>query len=213
MKYIEKLRYKHPNWGIPNLMMHVSILTGIVYVMAYGFGTNIQEFLFLNRELVFAGQVWRLITFIFIPPTPSLLWIAFTLYFYYWIGSSLEKTWGTFMFTAFYALSLAGTVLAALVFGGSYDGFYVNLSMFLAFAYLYPEVEVMIFFFIPVKIKYLAWLDTAFLIFSFAVGDIATKLSIIASLTGFLVFFGRDIYQTARMFVFRIKNKITHRGM
>ena len=181
--------------------------------MAYGFGTNIQEFLFLNRELVFAGQVWRLVTFIFIPPTPSLLWIAFTLYFYYWIGSSLEKTWGTFMFTAFYLLSLAGTVLAALLFGGSYDGFYVNLSMFLAFAYLYPEVEVMIFFFIPVKIKYLAWLDTAFLIYSFAVGDISTKLSIIASLTGFLVFFGRDMYQTARMFVFRIKNKITHRGL
>ncbi|NLW69583.1 MAG: rhomboid family intramembrane serine protease [Eubacteriaceae bacterium] len=213
MKFIERLHYKHPNWGIENLMLHVSLITGIVYIMAYGFRTNIETFLYLDRAMIFQGQIWRLITFIFIPPTPSVIWIAFTLYFYYWIGTSLERTWGTFKFNAFYILSMLGTILAALVFGGAYEGFYVNLSMFLAFAYLYPQVEVMIFFFIPIKIKYLAYVDAGILLLNFILGSFTVKLSIIASLTGFLVFFGNGLYLSLKMFVMRIINKIKHRGL
>lgn len=207
MKFADKLYYKHPNWGIKNMMLHISIVTAIAYVLQYIFRSNIISFLYLDRAAVFSGQIWRVLTFIFVPPSTGILWLLLALYFYYFIGSTLEATWGTLKFNIYYLLSMLGTIAAALLFGGVYTGVYVNLSMFLAFAYLYPDHQVLLFFIIPVKMKYLAYVDVALLAYSFIMGGLSTKLAIIASLTGFLVFFGGDLINRIKSWIRRQKYK------
>lgn len=202
MKFLNKLERKHPRWGIENLMMHISIITALVFVIQYVFGKNIIPYLLLNREAVINFELWRLLTFIFIPPTNSLIWIFLTLYLYYFIGSALEHEWGALKFNIYYLLCLVSTVIAAMLTGGYYDGFYVNLSMFLAFAYLYPNQEFLLFFILPVKVKYFAYLDIAFLAYNFfSTRNISVKFSILASLAGFLLFFGNDIYKTITLWL------------
>lgn len=205
MRFIEKLERKHPRWGIDNLMTNVTVITGIVYVL-YIINPSILSYIVLERGMVFEKlQLWRLVTFIFYPPSLSLIWVFFSLYLYLFIGRSLEAQWGTFKFTCYYLLCMLGTIAAALIFGGVYEGFYVNLSMFLAFAYLFPNFEFMLFFILPVKVKYLAYVDIAFLVINFFMGGLSTKLSIVASLTGLIVFFGRGIYDNIRAWIRRKK--------
>ncbi len=206
MKLLDQLERKHPNWGIPNLMMHITILTAIVYIMSL-FRIDFVNFLYLTRAGVLQGQVWRLITFVLVPPSWSPIWILFILYLYYFIGNTLESTWGTLKFTAYYGICILATIAAAMIFGGGYDGTYVNLSLFLAFAFLYPNYEFLLFFILPVKVKYLAYLDLAFLAISFFTNTLTVKLAIIASLAGFLLFFGPEIYRRTKMWIRRQKYK------
>ena len=207
MKFLDRLERKHPNWGINNLMMHITILTGIIFIVSI-FRSDILYYLYLSREGILNLQLWRLVTFVLMPPTYSFLWIIFALYLYYFIGSALESTWGTLKFNVYYLLSMLGTILAAMLFGGNfYTGFYINLSMFLAFAYLYPEHEFVLFFILPVKVKYLALIDVIFLLINFISGGLTTKISIITSLTGFIIFFGKDFYLRIKMWIRRQKYK------
>ena len=207
MKFLDRLERKHPKWGINNLMMHISILTGIIFIVSL-FRSDILYYLYLSREGILNLQLWRFITFVLIPPTYNIIWIIFALYIYYFIGSALESTWGTLKFNAYYFLCMLGTIVAAMLFGGTfYTGFYVNLSMFLAFAYLYPDHEFMFFFILPIKVKYLALVNVAFLFLNFISGGLTTKISIIASLTGFIIFFGKDFYLRIKMWIRRQKYK------
>ena len=207
MKFLDRLERKHPKWGINNLMMHISILTGIIFIVSL-FRSDILYYLYLSREGILNLQLWRFITFVLIPPTYSIIWIIFALYIYYFIGSALESTWGTLKFNAYYLLCMLGTIVAAMLFGGTfYTGFYVNLSMFLAFAYLYPDHEFMLFFILPIKVKYLALVNVAFLFLNFISRGLTTKISIIASLTGFIIFFGKDFYLRIKMWIRRQKYK------
>lgn len=209
MKFIDKFAYRHPRYGVKNLMTHVSILTAIVFVMQVVFRSGVVNYLYLDRALVFRGQLWRLVTFLFIPETYSLLWIFFTLYFYYFLGSALEATWGSCRFSLYYTVCALATIIAALCFGGSYTGFYVNLSIFLAFAYLYPNQEFLLFFILPVKVKYLALVDVALLLWNFVggilSGNFSISISILASLAGLLLFFGGDIWRRCRAYIRRKK--------
>mgnify|MGYP005774545815 CR=1 FL=1 len=207
MNFLDRFARKHPRFGINNLMLHVTILTAIVFVVQNVFGRDIISWMYLNRELVFGMQLWRLVSFLFIPATNSIFWIFITLYFYYFLGSALENAWGTCKFNLFYLFSALGTIVAALVFGGIYSGFYVNLSIFLAFAALYPEQEFMVFFILPVKAKWLALLDGVYLGYNFIMGLLTRNwsipLAILASLTGFLLFFGGDVIGGIKAYIRR----------
>ncbi|MEN8906773.1 MAG: rhomboid family intramembrane serine protease, partial [Clostridiales bacterium] len=152
--------------------------------------------LVLQRNLVLEyRQVWRLITFIFIPPNFSPIFALFALALYYFIGSSLENEWGTFKFNLYYFIGVIGTALSAFLSSGIVDSKYIYLSLFLAFAYLYPDFQIRLFLILPIKMKYLAWLDVVFLAFSFFGGNLTTKISISVSLINFLLFFGMDIFR------------------
>lgn len=198
MNYLEKLRRKHPRWGIPNLMLHITILTAVVYVFQFVLRTNILQYLFLNRDEILHLELWRIISFIVIPLNTSLFGIILILYMYYFIGSALESEWGVFKFTAYYLICMICTIIAAMLSGGNYNGFYVNLSMLLAFAYLYPNQEFLLFLVIPVKAKYIAYFYLAYLLFRIFTGDLIELFSIIASLAGFVLFFGNDLYLTMK---------------
>ncbi|NLK21285.1 MAG: rhomboid family intramembrane serine protease [Epulopiscium sp.] len=201
MRWVNKLERKLGHFAIPNLMTYIVGLNAITFVMVYLFQQNLYK-LFLIPELVLKGEIWRLFTYIFIPPTMSPLWLAFVLYFYYMIGSSLEREWGTFRFNIFYLMGMIGTTISAFISGESVSSAYVNLSLFLAFARIFPDYQLLIFFILPVRIKYLAWINWAFFIITLLAPlnmiPLPHKLTAIASLLNYFMFFGKDIINNAK---------------
>ena len=129
----------------------------LVYLLSLLF-PPLTGLLSLDRAALFRGQVWRLLTFLFVPPTTSPLWILFQLYFNCLLGRGLEQQWGVFRFNLYYLCGMVGAILAALLTGYGTNN-YLNLSLFFAFAAFYPDYKLLIFFILPVKIKYLAILD------------------------------------------------------
>ncbi len=208
MKYVNKFIRKFPKFYIENLMLHISLLTLVVYVVHYVFRTPLIGYLVLDRSAVLSGQIWRLISFVLVPADSRLLYFIISIYFYYYLGNTLEHTWGSQLFTIYYIICMLGSILASMLSGAVFTGVYINLSIFLAFAYLYPNQEILLFFILPVKVKYLAYLDLALMAVSFVMGGLATKLMIISSFSGLLVFFGKDLLLDVRLWLRRVKNRI-----
>ncbi|QCX32902.1 rhomboid family intramembrane serine protease [Caloramator sp. E03] len=199
MSWIDKLERKFNKYAIPNLMLYIVSITGFVYLVSYFLdqsGTFLDK-LTLYPDAIIRGEVWRLITYIFIPPASSPIFIIFILYFYYIIGISLEHEWGSFRFNLYYLLGMAGTTIAALITGYA-TYVYLNLSLFLAFAYIYPNFEMLLFFIIPVKVKYLAYFEWIFIIITLVTQPIPYKAAAIASLINYFIFFGKDIFESSR---------------
>jgi len=197
LKFLDKLDRKYGKWAIRNLMIYISAGNLAVFVLSFMF-PSLPNYLALIPSLVLKGQVWRLITFIFIPPDTSILFILFAVYFYYMIGNTLEHEWGSFRLNAYYFVGMLATIIAAFITGGTY-GLHLNLSLFLAFAYLYPNYEILLFFILPVKIKYLAWLNLALIGFTVLTGSLQLKAAAIVSLANYLLFFGDDMIRRIKM--------------
>ena len=196
MNWFDKLERKFGRAAIPGLMTYIVGLNALVFILmrlSPTSGYNVITRFMLDPDLVLHGQVWRLITYIFIPPSDSLLWIIFALYFYYMIGTALEHEWGSFRFNLYYLMGMIGTTIAAFVSGSPVSSVYINLSLFLAFARIYPDYEILIYFILPVKIKYLAWLNWIYIGYSVIAFPVSYKLAAIASIINYFIFFGRDI--------------------
>ena len=202
---IDAFCYRHPNFGIPNLMKIIVIGTAVVYFLYLLTGYNYSAISFLTFDLnsLLHGEIWRLITFIFVPSSFQPFFLVISLFFYYFIGNTLEREWGTAKFNIFYfgglLLSLIAVMAGSLLTGTNYilsSTYYVNMSMFFAFAMLYPDATVLLLI-IPVKIKYLAWLDAALFALSIIGSlirlDIIGALLPIIALCNFFLFFGSDL--------------------
>jgi hypothetical protein len=200
MDVFDNLERRFGRYAISNLMTYIVGANAVVYFASLTSPrTDLIGKLMLSPGLVLKGELWRLITFVFIPPSMSLLWALIILYFYYFIGSSLEHEWGSFRFNIYYFVGMTGTALSAFVSGQSVTAFYLNLSLFLAFAYIFPNYQILLFFIVPVKVKYLAWIDAAFLGFALLTGSLSVKLSVTAAMMNFLLFFGKDIMTTLKL--------------
>lgn len=173
---VQRFCAAHPRFGIPNLMRVIVIGNVAVYVLmllTQANDANALSFLTFNLNALLHGEVWRLVTFVFVPAYSSPFALLISLYFYYWIGSTLERQWGTAKFNLYYIsgalLTVLGVVLASLITGNPYltaaGTGYVNLSMFFAFAFLFPDTTVLLFFILPVRMKWLAYLDGALFAF------------------------------------------------
>ncbi len=190
MKWLYKMEYKYKNNAIPNLMKIITIGQLAVFVVNFLFpGLGLLNWMSLTRAGLFSGQIWRLVTFLLVPPITSPLFVLFSLYFYYFIGGALENAWGSFMFNAYYFIGALGAVIAALVSGYG-TNYYLNMSLFFAFAILYPNFEFMLFFVLPVKVKWLALLDAALFVWGLIVGPWSNRAAIIASFINLIIFFG-----------------------
>ncbi len=190
--FLNKLERRLKGACIHNLMLY--IVLGMLAIYLIDFlrpGLALSSHLYLDMGLVAQGQVWRLITFIFLPPATSIFWLAFSLYFYYLIGSALEGQWGSFKFNIFYLVGILGSILSALLTGYA-SNTYLNLSLFFAFAILYPDFQMMLFFFIPIKIKYLAILDAVLFLWQFIMGGWSVRISILFALANVALFFFGD---------------------
>jgi hypothetical protein len=194
----------------------------VVGLLLYLFTNGASEdIICLNMGAVFHGQIWRLVTWLLSPPSVSLL-VIITLFFYASIGKTLEQTWGTFYYNVYIfsgiLFTILGNVLAYvilyLLYGSSAyvvgTNYYLLLSMFLAFAMLYPDMEVLFMFIIPIKVKWLAYVYYAIMIYMIYMcllyiraGDLSawgTMVSIVMSLLNFFIFYHLTRQRTGHSF-------------
>jgi len=194
---IEEFCRKHPNFGIPNLMRYIVIANAVFWIMG-AINPVLMNYMLFNPALILRGQIWRLISFVFIPPSTGVLaFIAF--YFYYWIGSTLEQQWGTGQFTIYFFTGVILTILYgfAIYFitgrSVSLSSTYIFLSMFFSFAALFPDMQVLFMFIIPVKMKYLALVDAGFFLLSVITTPFPENLLPVVAVLNFLIFCGGEL--------------------
>lgn len=199
MKFLNKLERKFGKYAIHNLMYYIIILYGFGFLLAWFGGDFYYQYLSLDASKILQGQIWRIVTFLIQPPSTSLLFVVFALYLYYMIGSSLENTWGAFRFNLYFFTGVLLHVIVAILLylftGRVYllGTSYINMSLFFAFAALYPNMEFLLFFVLPIKVKWLAILDAVFFAVSivggFIGGSPAASIAAIISLGNFLMFY------------------------
>ncbi len=205
--WITKLERRFGRLAIPNLMMILVGAMAIVWLFDYligaSTGQSLQSMLYFDRAMIAHGQVWRIFTFIFLPPQSSMLFIIFALYFYYLIGGTLEREWGSFGFTLFYLFGIVGAIIGGLITGSATND-YLNMSLFLAFALLNPNFEVLLFFFIPIKMKWLALIDGLSIVYLFVISSLPGKVGILFSMANLLIFFTPSLVEWVKSIKRRI---------
>ena len=204
MNWLDKLERKLGRFAIPNLTVYLLagyvIGFGVMYLMP-----DLLGWLTLEPALIVRGQVWRLVSWVLIPPTRYPLSLLFLILLYYSLGTALERTWGTFRYNVYIFSGLIFTVLGVFILYAVYFfGFhvelplslagmvstnYITMSIFLAFAAIYPEMEVYLYFILPIKMKWMALVYAAMALYYFIRGGIVTRVAIGASLLNFVIFF------------------------
>lgn len=207
MSLLDRLERRFRHWAVPYVteaLIAGQVITGVAL---FGAGADRWNRFYLTADTFTGGEVYRLITFLFIPPGPlehsGIIWTFFAWYLFYIFGTSLEQTWGTFRYNIYLLLAWVATVLTSLALplvGG--DGMmgngFIALSVFLAFAYLYPRFILRIFLVWPVQVRWLALIAWVFIGITVAVGPVAAKLAAAASVANFLIFFGAEIVRRLR---------------
>lgn len=207
MNFLNKMERQYGRYAIHNLTKYMIGCYAIGYILLYigqAFGANFFQYLLLSPYHIMHGQIWRIVSWILIPPSSSnIIFVLIVLSFYYYLGTALERTWGAFRYNVYILGGMLCTVIGAfilyfisgpnemfsLINGMSFSTYYINLSIFLAFAMNYPDMEVLFMMIIPIKIKYLALLDVAYLLYDLIRGGWGTRTVIIASLLNFIIYF------------------------
>lgn len=212
-KFLDRISYKFRKVCIPNLMLYIVIaMAGVFIVELFVPQMPLRNYLYFDKALILgANQWWRLITWIFIPTNSSIIWIIFSLYFYYLIGSALEAQWGSFKFNLYYLIGMIGTIIGGFITGTT-DNTFLNYSLFFAFAVLYPDFQVRLFFLIPLKIKWLALIDLVFFVLMFILGDVHSKVAIVASVLNFILFFYEDFGKFIKNQIYYFKHRKNYKN-
>jgi hypothetical protein len=207
MKGLAKLELRYGRYAIKNLTLYIAALNLAVFLLTLviyqGNILSTELALGLFPQLVLKGQVWRLITFIFLPNTYHPIWILFSVYLTYMIGASLENYWGRFRLNLYFLVGMLGTIIAAFITGYGSTGYYLNLTMFLAYATLFPEQQFMLFFVLPVKVKYLGLLNAGYILYEM-IYHIQFRqwhmvAAILVSLLNYFLFFGEDFIKWIKL--------------
>ena len=211
----ERFCYRNREKGIPNLMLYISLGSALVYIMSIIDESNIlANALCFNRTLILQGQVWRLFSYVFVYDRGNLLLTAISLLCYFSLGQAMENRWGTCRFNLFYFTGVVLMDVYAMIFGGvpiSIAGYtidasqfilgdlvyYLNLSLFLGYATLYPDTHFLLFFIIPVKAWIFALIDIAFTIYDVIgltrLGLFPLSLFPLVAIANYFLFFGKDV--------------------
>ena len=213
---IDRFAYSHPRFGIPNLMKVLVAAMAVVFVLDLFSNGYATYMLYFNAPLILQGELWRLVTWMFLPTNGSLFWIFISLSFYYFIGTSIEEYWGTAKFTLFYLAS----ALLMVVFGmvsllwdpsPSVSSWNLNQILFLAFATLYPDALIRIYLILPVKAKWLAVLYVVLTVYdllrSGLWGALFTLPQLLAVWLVYLVFFWDRIADLLGEFGFAVRHQ------
>lgn len=191
--------FRNRTKGIPNLMLYLSLGSALVYLMTTFTGNYLlYDLLYFDRELILQGQVWRLITYPLTYDAGNILLTAITLLCYYSLGRAIENQWGTLRFNLYYLSGVLLMDIYSMVFGGWADVSYLNLSLFLAYATMYPDAHFLLFFIIPVKAWIFAVLDLALTLYEVITLSVPHflfpyNLLPLISIANYLLFFGKDI--------------------
>lgn len=176
-------------YAIKGLIRYVVAMNALVFILLT-INPAYAEALKLDHSAVLKGEIWRLVSWIFIPETTGMFWIIFYLMFTWWIGDMLEETWGTFRLNLYYFSGMALCIASAFFFGASGGNFFLNLSLFLAVATLMPDFEISLFLILPVKIKWVAIFSLIGPLGYLVFGVLPLKMMVVMCLGNYLLFFG-----------------------
>lgn len=204
MKLINKMEQKFGRYAVHNLTMYIIITYVAGYLLNY-LAPEALSYCLLEPALILQGQVWRLVSWLLIPPGALDIFTIIMLFFYYSIGTTLEQTWGAFRYNLYIFGGIILSVIGAFVLygillltgsngillleGGSFSTYFISMSIFLGFAAAYPNMQVLLYFIIPLKIKWLALVDIVYLVWQMAGSGWVTRACIICSLMNFIIFF------------------------
>lgn len=207
MNFLNKMERKIGKYAIPNLMIYLIAAYCIGFVI-YMVNPNFMLMLTLSPYHILHGQVWRLITWILMPTDTRVFSLLIMALLYYQLGSALERSWGTFRFNVYIFGGMLFTVIGAFILYGIYAASgtgnletislissltfttnYINLTIFLAFAVMYPEMQILLFFIIPVKMKWMAVVYAVLIAINLILTSWGGRIAIIMSILNFLIFF------------------------
>lgn len=188
MTFLDRLERLLAPLAIPGLIRYIVALNALVFILVTT-NEGYESMLVLDRAAVLRGEVWRLVSWIFLPTTKSMFWIFFYLMVTWWLGDMLEQSWGTFRLNAYYFLGMVLCTASAMIFGVSGGVVFLTLSMFLAVATLAPNMQILVFFVIPLKMKWAALISLALPALAFVAGSLPEKMIIAMCLGNYLVFF------------------------
>jgi len=200
-RHFDRFCFQHRSKGIPNLMLYVSLGAALVYFMSMFAQNNVLAYwLAFDRGLILQGQVWRLLTYPFVYAVGSynVVLVLISLLCYYSLGRAMENVWGTLRFNLFYLSGIVLMDIYCLLFDGYADVYYLNLSLFLAYATMYPDAHFLLFFIIPVKAWIFAVIDLAITVYevismSIPVFFFPYNLFPLVAIANYLLFFGKDV--------------------
>ena len=181
-------------------MLYISLGCALVYLMTQiTQNTLLYSLLVFDREAILQGQVWRLITYPLTFYNSNLLLMAVALFCYYSIGRAMEHIWGTLRFNLFYFCGVILMDIWCMIFGGRADVTYLNLSLFLSYATMFPDAQFLLFFIIPVKAWIFALVDLLLVLFSFLADPFPYNFFSVISLANYFLFFGPDVLNVIPM--------------
>ena len=190
----DRFCFRHRDKGIPNLMMYIALGSALVYIMSLIDKTNaLYYFLCFDRAAILQGQVWRLFTYALTFDMGNVFYTAIGLLCYYSLGRAIENSWGTFRFNLFYFSGMLMMDIYCMIFGGYANVDYLNLSLFLAYATMYPDAQFLFLFIIPVKAWIFALMDLLLVVFGLIAYPFPANLFSVISLANYFLFFGKDV--------------------
>lgn len=184
MNLLDKLERKFGRYAIHNLMYYIIILYALGYVIVTFVPQFYVQYLSLDPTMILRGQIWRIITFIIYPPNTGLFYFLISMYLYYSIGRILEAQWGAFRFNLYFFTGVLLHVVAAFIscyvfganIGSAFGTYYLNYSLFFAFAATYPDMQFLLFFIIPIKAKWLGIINGIYFGVTIVAGFLANYL-------------------------------------
>jgi hypothetical protein len=245
MKFLSKIERKLGKYAIPNLSLVMILCFTLGYILQIVWPNVYVKLIFIPYNVVLGHEYWRLFTWIVTTPSSFSIFTLVMLFFYYRVGRELEYTWGKFMYNLYIfsglLLETLGLLLVSLYYykwsadaashmfdyngyisstiAGVYVTYYMVMSMYLAFAAIYPDTIVMFCFVIPMKMKWLAYIDLIYLAYSFITGDIFIRAVILTSVLNFFIYYfvnrsrnGRSLKDIRRQQEFRRKVNSTPMG-
>ena len=202
MTWMDKLEKRFGSVAVHGLLRYVAALNAVVFLL-YKWDPRYLTLIDLDPNAIRHGEVWRLVTYIFIPQlggfgTPDWFNAAFFVFFLIWVGDRLEQEWGSFKLNLYFIIGMVGTTIAAFFFGARFSNSMLISSLFFAFARFYPDVVIFFAYILPLKVKWIAWGYAAILLFQFLVGTMAFRSAVLVAFANYLIFFGPEIYHEAR---------------
>ena len=196
--WLDKMERRFGRYAIRNLTMYLLAGYAIGYLLSFTMPQLLTYFT-LEPALILKGQVWRLLSWVIIPPNDNIIFVIFMMLLYYSLGNTLESYWGAFRYNVYIFSGILFTVIGAFIvngliggvtgFGSLYSTYYINMSIFLACASIMPDYQLLLYGIIPVKMKWLAILDVVLLAVDVVQGGLIIRIVIIASLLNFIIFF------------------------
>ena len=196
--WLDKMERRFGRYAIRNLTMYLLAGYAIGYLLSFTMPQLLTYFT-LEPALILKGQVWRLLSWVIIPPNDNIIFVIFMMLLYYSLGNTLESYWGAFRYNVYIFSGILFTVIGAFIvngliggitgFGSLYSTYYINMSIFLACASIMPDYQLLLYGIIPIKMKWLAILDVVLLAVDAVQGGLIIRIVIIASLLNFIIFF------------------------